>query len=134
MKHENAFVRAFIKPEKRRRYLEKLRQDRRWIADQLYDVRDLDQRYIAELSGPLGIPGRSDPYELLASKGAPATCYVVGDYARDGQEMQLVDAIDEVAGSGTNGTLISCVEGRLAYLQNEAGRFLLERPPPESVA
>lgn len=64
MSHEEALIRAFVRPDKRRRYPGKLVKDRRWI--------------------------------------------------------------DEVVGFDY-GTMISCIEGRLGYLESEDGRYFLER-------
>lgn len=98
----------------------------------MHDLRDLDERYVEELFGPLGAPGREATYALLRSKGAPAKCHVLGGDELDGREMDLSEALDQTIGSaygkGFFGTMISCVKGRLAYLDNEAGRYVLERP------
>jgi hypothetical protein len=46
----------------------------------------------------------------------------------DGQEVDLETALEKTVGS-QEGTLISCVPGRLGYFEDEDGRYILERLP-----
>ena len=66
---------------------------------------------------------------LLRRHGAPDGCYVLSvDRELDGTSFALPETLGRVLGSGM-GTLISCVPGRLAYLETETmrERFLLRR-------
>lgn len=126
MNHDEALIRAFIRPEKRRRYLEKVSKDRVWVQNRLHDLWDLDERFATEIKLPEG-PGAPQVYDLLKSKGAPAECYILRGYHLDGNVMNLREALEEIVGSDY-GTMVSCIHGRLGYLESEAGRFLLERP------
>jgi hypothetical protein len=58
--------------------------------------------------------------------GAPESCHVIGG-KRDGQDVELLDALRETVGYGV-GTVLSCVPGKLAYFEGELReRFLLVR-------
>jgi hypothetical protein len=60
-------------------------------------------------------------------KGAPETCYALSeDSELDGKEIPLSEALKEVVGCGM-GTFLSCLAGRLAYFEDEDGRWILER-------
>jgi len=125
MDHEEATVRAFVKNQKRERYLMLLKSERRrdTVLDQLNHWRDYDPRYAT----PLALT--ADVLQLLTEKGSPDTCHVISDNsAIDGKYMSLQKAIS-AAETGMSGTIISCLPGRLAYYYGEAGeqRLLLER-------
>jgi hypothetical protein len=127
--HEEQFVRAFIVPEKRARYLSLLesKHGRTRMLNGFNHCHDLDPRY-AKL---IPVDQQSGPSieMLLRRKGAPDTCYVMSDNCKiDGQEMSLSRALLETVGMDA-GTLISCVAGKLAYFEMEGfdGRYILER-------
>jgi hypothetical protein len=139
MEHEEALIRAFIVPAKRQRYLDKLSSPKtrqQFIADSLYHMRDLDQRYTekAEIHTPLvefearRASSIDALYELLRDRGAPSRCYVVSTTELDGQEADLREALDRVCGS-CEGTFISCIPGRLAYFEGETPdqKYILQR-------
>jgi hypothetical protein len=64
---------------------------------------------------------------LLRDRGAPATCVLFSAAADlDAREMPLDNALAAVVGWNP-GTFISCIPGRLAYFEDEEGRYLLER-------
>ncbi len=93
------------------------------MLDRLNHCRDLDERYTTVL------PPAANVLELLRSRGAPTTCYVLSDTKEiDGRELPLDEALSatELAGWGT---IISCISGRLAFYYDERGarRMLLER-------
>lgn len=65
--------------------------------------------------------------DLLKAKGAASTCYVMSENTKlDGREMELEAALKKTVGYQM-GTLISCVPGKLAYFEDEDGRWILER-------
>ncbi len=61
----------------------------------------------------------------LKSMGAPDLCWVFGNRI-DGQEQKLEEALGALVGLQT-GTIVSCLAGKLAYLESEDGRFILRR-------
>lgn len=69
---------------------------------------------------------------MLKKEGAPDSCYVLSiDAEIDGKEMLLCDALKRAVGLGP--ALISCIPGKLAYLESEQGigaayRYLLIKP------
>lgn len=72
-------------------------------------------------------------YNLLKNNGAPDTCYVLcADKNFDGLTLPLDVALKHVVFNGP--ALISCIHGRLAYLEDEptigaSNRYLLIRNP-----
>ena len=139
MEHEEALIRTFIVPAKRQRYLDKLgspKTRQKFIADNLYHMGDLDERYIEKpkLHTPLvEFEARRASYidaiyALLRDRGAPSRCYVLSTTELDGQEADLREALDRVCGS-SEGTFISCIPGRLAYFEGETPdqQYVLQR-------
>lgn len=123
--HEEAFIRAFIDPPRRPRWLESLASPGRRPAflDRLNHCRDLDERYIHPA------PPASETASHLRSLGAPSTCRVISCTSSiDGSDLPLAEALDR-AEQGGWGTILCCVPGRLAYYYDELGerRFILKR-------
>ena len=120
MNPEELFVRAFIVPEKRSRYLESLKnpQRRRDILARLNHHVDYDTSLATEVFG-------ADAYvenleRLLRSKGAPDVCHVMGDQLKlDGQEVELAEGLEAVLAHDFGGVVL-CVPGRLAYFKPES--------------
>ena len=126
--HEEALVRAFIIPAKRRRmvFLLRHKKRRKVVLRSLAHFGDLDVRWSTR------IPGASQSLEgieeVLRAKGAPATCYVIcDDSSIDGRFMPLKEALEEV--SFGNGAFLSCIPGKLGYFEGEGDgeRYILER-------
>ncbi len=66
-------------------------------------------------------------YAILGGLGAPDTCHVISEGRFDGQEMELLAALEETVGSGF-GTVISCLPGRLGYFEGEMReRYILQK-------
>jgi hypothetical protein len=64
---------------------------------------------------------------LLLGKGAGIKCWVISENAElDGKEIDLQTALKETVGRQM-GTFISCTPGKLAYFEDEDGRYILER-------
>ncbi|MFO0798318.1 MAG: hypothetical protein U0804_12645 [Gemmataceae bacterium] len=123
--HDEAVVRAFITPARRGRWLEALADPTRRPAflDRLNHCPDLDPRFA------VAVPRGADVADLLRSRGAPLTCYVLSaTEALDCRELPLGEAVAAVEAGGW-GTIVSCLPGRLAYFYDECGerRLLLER-------
>jgi hypothetical protein len=132
MTHEEALICAFIVPERREQYVRRLSLEERrridFIGKHFGHMRDLDPRFARRLGSQEQRDARR-VYDLLKEKGAPDTCYVLGESDYDGQEVGLGEALDDVFGYGV-GVFLSCVPGRLAYFQGEKPneRYMLERP------
>lgn len=110
---------TFLRPERRARFRHLLRDQagRGKLRAALAHFRDLDptrcQAIPPDQQTPTGIEA------LLASLGAPDLCHVVSeDPALDGAALPLRAALDAVVSRG-QGTLISCIPGRLAYFEGE---------------
>ncbi len=127
MDHEEAVVRAFILPTKRDRYLEFLTrpQGRTKFIAELAHFKHLNPKFAFRIPG-----GQRNPAslrELLTSKGAGPKCWVISENRElDGREMDLEAALKETIGYQM-GSFISCVPGKLAYCEDEDGRFILQR-------
>ena len=114
--HEQAFVSAFVIPEKRARYSEFLTKPKRRgeILDRLNHFFD----FVPELATPIPRDSPEQLASLLRKRGAPANAYLMGSDSKfDGCELPLVEAIDRAYSEGW-GIVVSCVPGRLAlYVQ-----------------
>jgi hypothetical protein len=126
---EDATIQAFIVRERRDRFLELLAnpKKRRKIMDSLAHPHPawFDSRYVVSIppsqGSALGIS------KLLHSMGAPRTCWAISeDAALDRTEVDLDATLAEIVGGGM-GTILCCVPGKLAYVESEDGRFILER-------
>jgi hypothetical protein len=127
MNHEEATIKAFIIPVRQERYLEFLKSPKKrakFIA-QLAHFKHLDPQFVVHVPGNQQNP--SSLQKLLAGKGAGSKCWIISENSElDGQEIDLLTALKETVGYQM-GTLISCIPGRLAYFEDEDGRYILER-------
>jgi hypothetical protein len=129
MNHETALVSAFVLPAKRDRLLGFLANPkrRRKLLDLLHHFADLDPRYLVEIA-----PRHQNAETiaaLLTKRGAPLECHLIStDRELDGRDITLTHALSQIVGFG-EGTLISCIPGRLGYFEGEGpkDRFILER-------
>ena len=65
--------------------------------------------------------------KLLHSKGAGEKCWVISeDVKLDGREVELDSILPEIVGYGM-GTILCCVPGKLAFVESENGRFILQK-------
>jgi hypothetical protein len=127
--HEEATINAFIVRERRGRFLELLPnpKKRRKITELLAhpNLAWFDSRYVKPIQ-----PARQHAKsiaELLRSKGAGEMCWAISEDARfDGLELDLMTALSETIGYGM-GTILCCVPGKLAFVETEDGRFILEK-------
>ncbi len=127
--HETALVNAFVVRRKRRRYVGFLSSPKRRekFLRQLYHFRDFDPAYETCLSGA-GNPSDGILAELRR-RGAGEACYAISVRDElDGATIPLAEALDEVFGC-LEGTILSCVPGKLAYYEGEAphNRYILDR-------
>jgi len=128
LEHEQALVRAFIIPKRQERYLELLaKPKRRYDATcEFAHFKHLDMRFAVPI--PPSQQSSSGISRILRSKGAGDFCHVVSEYSGiDGKEMSLEEALEEIVGRSM-GTFLSCIEGRLAYFEDEDQRWILECP------
>lgn len=123
--HEQAFGQAFIQPDRRERYLTALANPARRSAFHRELHHPKSNFLMAEYVEPI-IP--SEHYtKLLAPKlkklGAPLECWVFGNYI-DMRQMNLSEALDALIGM-RSGTIVSCLPGKLAFLESEDHRIIL---------
>jgi hypothetical protein len=132
--HEETFVNAFVTKDYRDRLIFELRKRRGHFLGRFCHgaLTYLDSRFVFAMSRP-----NSDPTEilrLLNSRGAERNCYAMSmSDDIDGRILPLAEALSVAVGLGLP-TILSCVPGRLAYLETEqvAGppdRFILFRSP-----
>jgi hypothetical protein len=124
---ENSIVRAFVSPVRRSRYVSLLptKRGRDILRRRLADFADLDLRFAQRVTD-----GSADAIEAaLRRLGAPAKCYVFSECnSIDTLEIELGAALRMIVGQGS-GTILSCIPGRLAYLECEGPnqRYILRR-------
>jgi hypothetical protein len=127
--HETEFARNFVVPEKRARYLSLLesKRGRKKLLNGLNHCHDLDPRFARLIRS--NEDSDQSIENLLKRKGAPDNCHVMSDNPDiDNREMSLTDALSKTVAMDA-GTLISCIPGKLAYIEMEGfdGRYILER-------
>ena len=129
MSHEEAFVQAFIVPDKQSRYLSLLasRKRRGVFLERLNHQLDYDPAFAARVPPEQQTAERIEA--LLRKRGAPDTCHVISSNSDwDAKDMPLHDAL-ELAFGFCIGTILCCIPGRLAYYEAEdiGDRFILSR-------
>jgi hypothetical protein len=136
--HEAAVIRAFVLRDKQERFLGFLEtaKNRKKFTDSLSHFRWFDQRFAAPIPWKVDpklklwdrhFQGIEDIQQLLKSKGAGMTCWVLSeDPEIDGRELELRAALEHVSGRQI-GTILSCVPGKLAYFEGEDEILLLAR-------
>src|SRR5258705_11996307 len=127
MNHEEATIKAFLIRVRQVRYLEFLKSPKKrakFIA-QLAHFKHLNPKFLVRIPGNQQNP--SSLQKLLTDKGAGTKCWVISENSElDGQEIDLQTALKETIGYQM-GTFISCIPGKLAYFEDEDGRYILER-------
>jgi hypothetical protein len=123
MDHEQAFVSAFVVPEKRARYAEFLPKPKRRaeITNRFCHFFD----FLPALAKQVARGTASELARLLRARGAGDTAHVIG--GRDeiaGQDLPLEQAIDGAL-ADPSGVVVSCIPGRLAL-------FVQEFPPGDT--
>lgn len=130
MRSEQALITAFVKLNKRDRYREMLSNPRlrRKFIDGLAHFRDFDPKF------RVPIPSNSLFVENIAvelrKRHSPDIVFAISENpSLDQKELPLAEALKEVVGLGM-GTVLSCIPGRLAFVETEDERFILERNDP----
>ena len=125
--NEHALIAAFVKRSKRDRYRQILSnpRQRRKFTDQLAHFTDFDPKY--------RLPIPSDKLFVdnivieLQKRYSPTIVFAISENpALDQKELPLVEALKQVVGRGM-GTVLSCIPGRLAFVETEDERYILER-------
>ena len=119
-----------MKRNKRDRYREifsdsRLRQK---FTSQLTHFKDFDPQY------RLPIPSNrlfvNNIARELNKRHSPKIVFAISeDPALDQKKVPLVQALEQIVGRGM-GTILSCIPGRLAFVETEDERFILERNDP----
>ena len=124
-KREELFVRAFIVPEKRERYLEFLKKPKRRgeILGRMYHMLDVIPARMLPVANRDQSPDAVE--SCLRQKGAGKTCYAISpNDALDRKEFLLREALERLtAEDGV--AVLCCLPGRLAYYKAEAGQYVL---------
>jgi hypothetical protein len=128
--NEQAFIAAFVKRSKRERYREILSNPRlrHKFTHQLAHFTDFDSRYRLPIpSNKLFIDNIA---RELQKRHSPNIVFAISENpALDQKEVPLVEALEHIVGCGM-GTVLSCLPGRLAFVETEDERFILERHNP----
>jgi hypothetical protein len=127
--HEQAFVQFFVQrtrqerallalanPKKRRKFVHEFAHHGTYILtpECLRSIKPSEQN-------PDSI------FSILRSLGAPDDCNVISEGSLDGEEVELLAALNEIIGRGM-GTVISCLPGRLGYFEGEwKERYILQK-------
>ena len=125
--NEQALIAAFVKRSKRDRYREILSNPRlrHKLTNQLGHFADFDPKY------RLPLPSNKLFVENIAielqRRHSPSIVFAISeDPALDQKELPLLEALKQIVGRGM-GTVLSCIPGRLAFVETEGERFILER-------
>lgn len=130
MQHELQLIAAFITRSKRDRYREFVSNPklRRKFTSGLAHFSDFDPSY--RLPIPSNKLFTDNIARELQKRRSPSVVFAISeDPSLDRQELPLLDALNQVVGSGM-GTILSCIPGRLAFVETEDERFILERHDP----
>lgn len=127
--HEEKFINAFIRPEKRERYrwmLSKAKK-RNYFLGRLAHNLDYIEKYATQI--PNNMQSVSQITSLLKNKGAPENCHIISENSNiDGKDIALHQALEQVIGYSM-GTILCCIPGKLAYYESEDlnCRYILEK-------
>jgi hypothetical protein len=128
--NELALVAAFVKSNKRDRYREILAnpRQRHKFTNQLPHFADFDPKF------RVPIPSSRHSADKIAielqQRHSPDVVFVISEYsALDEKEFPLLEALEKIVGRGM-GAVLSCIPGRLAFVETEDDRFILERHDP----
>jgi hypothetical protein len=128
--NELALIAAFVKRSKRDRYREILSNPRlrHKFTNQLAHFTDFDPKYRLPIPSNKLFVGNSAAE--LKKRHSPNIVHAISeDPALDQKEVPLVEALNQIVGRGM-GTVLSCIPGRLAFVETEDERFILERHNP----
>lgn len=128
--HNEALIASFVKRSKRDRYREILSNPnlRHKFTRKLAHFTDFDPQY--RLPIPSNKLFADNIARELQKRHSPEIVFAISeDPALDQRELLLVDALKGIVGRGM-GTVLSCIPGRLAFVETETERFILERHDP----
>lgn len=123
LEHEQAFVAAFVVPEKRARYAEFLSEPKRRhrITGRFCHFFDFIPALTRQVARGVG----AELATLLRAEGAGQIAHIIGGRDEiDGQDLPLEEAIDSAL-ADPSGVVVSCIPGRLAL-------FIKEFPPGDT--
>lgn len=130
MQNEHSLIAAFVKRSKRDRYREILSSPRlrHKFINQLAHFSDFDPKYrLAIPSNKLFVDNIA---RELQKRHSPKIVFAISeDPTLDQKELSLMEALKQIVGRGI-GTVLSCIPGRLAFVETEDERFILERHDP----
>jgi hypothetical protein len=128
--NELSLIAAFVNRNRRDRYRDFVSNPRlrHKFTNQLAHFSDFDPKY------RLSIPSNSLFADNIASelqkRHCPHIVFAISENpALDQKELPLVEALHQTVGRGM-GTVLSCIPGRLAFVETEDERFILERHDP----
>lgn len=129
MSDEREFIKSFVIPERKSRYLALLESEkgRRKFLNMLDHFHDLDGRFA--IQAPDSFSATVEIEQMLKKKNSPDECYVISQNREiDGKRLALSLALEEIVGKG-DGSILSCIPGKLAYFEGEEPheRYILER-------
>jgi hypothetical protein len=130
MHDEQSLIAAFVKRSKRDRYREILSNPRlrHKFTSQLAHFTDFDPKFRLPIpSNKLFVDNTAR--ELQKRHARNIVFSISEDPTLDQKEVPLVEALKQIVGSGM-GTILSCIPGRLAFVETEDERFILERHDP----
>jgi hypothetical protein len=128
--NEDALIGAFVKRNKRERYRELVSnpRHRHKFTRLLAHFTDFNPEY--------GLPIPSDKLFVdnvareLQKRHCPSIVYAISEDPRiDQMELPLILALPQIIGRGM-GTVLCCIPRRLAFVETEDERFILERHDP----
>jgi hypothetical protein len=122
-REEEELIRAFVVREKQERLLGFAANPRRRakFTRTLYHFGDFDRAYVVAI--PPAAHGHDAIEKLLTQHGAAKTCYVISTNKQiDQQTISLGDVLETIVGRNKDGTILSCVTGRLGYYEGEGPR------------
>lgn len=123
---EEMFVRAFIVPDKRDRYLQMLAHPskRKKILGLLYHNLDAMTSRTTRIENRDHTPKAVE--RLLRQKGAGQLCYLISPEPElDQHEMPLAEALQTLIIHDST-AIACCLPGRLAYYKAETQQYILE--------
>lgn len=127
--HEIEFIRAFVIPQKKQRFLEFVssKKGRAKFTSELDHPTFIKSGFITKIT-PSQQTFQGISF-ILKNKHAPDICYVISSNEEiDSNELQITLALKKTIARGF-GTILSLIPGKLAYFENEDGdmRFILEK-------
>ena len=127
MHNEQSLIGAFVKRSKRDRYREILSSPRQRykFTSQLAHFTDFDPKYRVLIPGGKRLV--DNIARELRKRHSPSIIFAISeDPALDQKELPLLEALRMTVNRGL-GTVLSCIPGRLAFVETEDERFILER-------